>query len=81
MSHLPERFLERFGCKIMAAANNFLRFAVAILFVYIGSREFRAIFKRHPMEPGIKAEVPHSRDRRKKSPSVPAAIKFTAIVV
>ena len=55
----------------MAAANNFLRFAVTILFVYIGSREFRGIFKRHPMEPGIKAEVPHSRDRRKKSQVCP----------
>ena len=43
----------------------------AILFVYIGSREFRGIFKRHPMEPGIKAEVPHSRDRRKKSQVCP----------
>ena len=63
---MAARFLERFSYKIMAAANNFLRFAVAILFVYIGSREFRAVFKRHPMEPGIKAEVPHSRDRRKK---------------
>ena len=46
----------------MAAANRFFRFAVAILFVYIG------------MEPGIKAEVPHCRQRRKKSPSVSAAI-------
>ena len=27
----------------------------------------RAIFIRHPMEPGIKTEVPHCRDRRKKS--------------
>ena len=34
----------------------------------------RVIFKRHPMEPGIKAEVPHCRQRRKKSPSVSAAI-------
>ena len=40
LSHFSERFLERFSCKIMAAANNFFRFAVAILFVYIGSRNF-----------------------------------------
>ena len=33
-----------------------------------------AIFKRHP-------EVPHCRDRRKKSPSVPAVIFATAIGV
>ena len=35
--------MERFNCKIMAAANSYFRFAVAILFVYI----VRAIFKRH----------------------------------
>ena len=40
LSHFSERFLERFSCKIMAAANNFFCFAVAILFVYIGSRNF-----------------------------------------
>ena len=40
LSHFSERFLERFSCKIMAAANNFFRFAVAILFFYIGSRNF-----------------------------------------
>ena len=43
----------------MAAADNFLRFAVTILFVYILFVLVRAIFIRHPMEPGIKAEVPH----------------------
>ena len=40
LSHFSERFLERFSCKVMAAANNFFRFAVAILFFYIGSRNF-----------------------------------------
>ena len=40
LSHFSDRFLERFNCKIMAAANSYFRFAVAILFVYIGSRNF-----------------------------------------
>ena len=53
----------------MAAVNNFFRFAVAILFVTL----VRAIFKRHPTEPGMKAEVPHCRNGQKNSPSVPAA--------
>ena len=37
----------------------------------------RAIFIRHPMEPGIKAEVPHWRDRRIKSPGVSPAYTAT----
>ena len=40
MSHFSESFLERFSCKIMVAVNNIFRFAVAILFVYISSRNF-----------------------------------------
>ena len=39
----------------MAAANNFFGVAVVTSFVYI----FRTTFIRHPMEPGIKAEMPH----------------------
>ena len=41
LSRFSERFLERFRCKIIAAANNFFRFAVAILFGYIGWRNFK----------------------------------------
>ena len=59
MSHFSERFLERFSCKIMAAANNFFRFAVAILFVYIGSRNFYTL----PDGTCDQAEVPRDRDR------------------
>ena len=40
LSYFSKRFLEHFSCKIMAAADNFLRFAVTILFAYIGSRNF-----------------------------------------
>ena len=40
LSHFSERFLERFSCKIMAAANNFFGFAVVTSFVYIGSHNF-----------------------------------------
>ena len=59
MSHFSERFLERFSCKIMAAANNFFRLAVAILFVYIGSRNFYT----SPDGTCDQAEVPRDRDR------------------
>ena len=41
LSRFSERFLERFGCKIITAANNFFRFAVAIFFGYIGWRNFK----------------------------------------
>ena len=43
----------------MAAANNFFRFAVAILFVYNGSRNFYTL----PDGNCDQAEVPRDRDR------------------
>ena len=55
----------------MAATNNFFLFAVAILFVLT---LVRAIIKFHPMESGIKAEVPHCRDWGKKIPKCAAAL-------
>ena len=61
----------------MAAANNFFRFAVAILFFYIGSRNF----KRHPMEPGIKAEVMGQKKNREVCSQRSVTIKFAAIGV
>ena len=69
-SHFAERFLERLSSKTMAAASKCFRLAVAILVVYISFAQF---FKRLSMEPGNKLEVPHRRDRRKKSPSVSAS--------
>ena len=53
MSHFSEYFLERCSCKTTAAASNFFASLSPFCLVTL----IRAIFKRHPMEPEIKATL------------------------
>ena len=72
------RFKSNFDCKSNApsmpshfeTANNLFRFAVAILFVYIGSRNFLNV-TRWNLGSRLKCHI-YCCDRRKKSPSVSA---------
>ena len=83
LSHFSDRFLERFSCKIMAAADNFFRFTVAILFVYIGSRTpdgtWNQGWSNGPKikSPSVFAAICDDqirRDRCRKSPGVSPAL-------